>query len=65
MRLFEICSILVSLVQCVLIAWGIWAVSKNNESREASNQLFVDIGAGIREQSAGIRALLGRSQPSA
>ena len=62
---FEICSILVSLAQCALIAWGIWSLNKNNESREAGNQLFVDIGAGIREQSAGIRALLERSQPPA
>jgi len=80
----------VGLIQCALIAWGIWVMKGSNESRAATNQLMIaqskaltdqskalaDIGAGIREQvelsraqraeqseqSAGIRALLERSQ---
>lgn len=73
----------IGLLQCGLIAWGIWVMRGSNESRAATNQLMIaqskalaDIGAGIREQvelsraqraeqseqSAGIRALLERSQ---
>jgi len=54
-------ALIVGMVQCGLIAWGIWVMRGSNKSRDATNQMLADIGAGIREQSAGIRALLERT----
>ena len=54
-------ALIVGMVQCGLIAWGISMMRESTKSREATNQMLADIGAGIREQSAGIRALLERT----
>ena len=54
-------ALIVGMAQCGLIAWGIWVMKGSNKSRDAINQMLADIGAGIREQSAGIRALLERT----
>ena len=49
-------ALIVGMVQCGLIAWGIGIMRSSNNSREATNQMLADIGRGIREQSAGLRA---------
>ncbi len=63
---------IVGLVQCGLIGWGLWLMSRSNASRDATltalerqgealraqGAVLAEIGAGIREQSAGIRELL-------
>lgn len=57
---FETYSLLISVCQLGLIAWGILSMRGSNTSRDAQLKVLEDIGTGIREQSAGIRALLER-----
>ena len=52
---FETYSILISVCQLGLIAWGIRSMREGNKGRE----VFLEA---VKEQSAGIRALLERSQ---
>ena len=60
---------LVGLIQCGLIGYGLWIMQKGNADRaeqvkyqqkhqEQQGALLADIGAALREQSAGIRELL-------
>lgn len=61
----EVVAAGVGLVQCGLIVWGLWMMREAGERRDRQldrqEQALEDIGAGIREQSAGIRALLERT----
>lgn len=57
---FETYSLLISVCQLGLIAWGILSMRGSNTSRDAQLKVLEDIGTRIREQSAGIRALLER-----
>lgn len=65
MREVEWQSIGVSPFQCGLMTRGIWVMQENHESRVATTRMMLaqrnalaERGAGRREQSAGIRALL-------
>ena len=64
MTLFEWLSIVTYFTQLGAILWGINEMRKSNDNRAASNELMLSMAAGIREQSAGIRAILERNQPN-
>ncbi len=60
---------IVGLIQCGLIGYGLWIMHRGNADRaeqvkfqqkyqEQQGAVLADIGAGLREQSAGIRELL-------
>ena len=47
--------------QCGLIVWGIWVMQGNTDQMmSAQSKVLAGSGAGIREQSAGMRASLER-----
>ena len=49
-------ALLVGMFQCGLIAWGIRAMSEGNKGRDVLLEAVKDQSAGLREQTASLRA---------
>ena len=54
----EVAAVIVSIMQCVLIIWGLVLMSRAGQRRDRQIDVITE---GLREQSAGIRALLERT----
>lgn len=58
MTVFEILSILTAWVQLGVIGFGLWLMQQSGQRRDKQ---IDEISLSLREQSAGIRALLERT----